>query len=414
MSKEFKYINLAQFKVSEEGTGSLDGYPTPWDEIDESGDLIPRGAYVDTIPSFLERGFGAHSHDWSFSESIGYPMEAKEDDQGFWFNLKFHSTEDAQKVRTKVRERKEDGKFVGLSIGFQASTPPIHILPKDYEKELPKYVSPSSVARVLERAKQFARVRILLKVDLFEVSIVTAPMNRAAGVTGVKSAVKDSTISVKGMFEERLEERTNSLHNLYETLCFIFYQLQYMASAAECGGTTLDAEALLDEALAEFTARVRSAVISKLESGDSMDAYYYYGRESSESKIDKFLSVKSNPASGLTLAERSDIAASASEEFAQRSAALSQALKGWAEDCKSKQEARTKEGRTISSATATRIEQAKAKIDEAAPALSEVSTALSDLLEMANPKEKAANADELRELASGFLKTHLGRIQVSA
>ena len=118
MAIERKFVSLVNFKQSSEGAGGLEGYASVFNEIDEGGDLILAGAFAETIQAFLQKGFTAHSHDWSVNRAVGYPMEAREDDHGLYVVSKSHSTPDAQMVRTKAAERIADGKQVGLSIGF--------------------------------------------------------------------------------------------------------------------------------------------------------------------------------------------------------------------------------------------------------------------------------------------------------
>lgn len=155
-------IKRAEFKADGDGPGELTGWGATFGNVDEGGDVIIKGAFTDALPAFLERGFVPVGHDW-----LGLPVatiaDAKEEDDGLWFSAEFHTTQAAQDARTVVRERVERGKFVGLSIGF-----------------LPDY----------EDGVEFRDdgVRVISKVkDLAEISIVTVPMNRMAGVADVKA-----------------------------------------------------------------------------------------------------------------------------------------------------------------------------------------------------------------------------------
>lgn len=403
MPKEFKFIPLSENGVhfkSDEGAGSLEGYAAVFSVLDEGGDIIVPGAFKDNLSEFLAAGFTAQSHDWSVDGVIGYPTKAVEDEYGLNVAMDFHSTADAQAVRTKAQERLKAGKQVGLSIGYKINDSFL-IFPKDYAKELPQYVRPDAISETLIKARNFAKIRILKSVETFEWSVVPAPMNREAQAASVKS----DTPSVKGMFEDRLTEKTNSFSNLCATLSYVLNNLQYFAQ-----GTSIafDADALLDEALAEFVARVRDAFMSAVASNDYWDAYYYMGNLD---KLTKSLSGKEKAASA-TLAERSELAASACEEFAQQGIALSEALNTLTEDGKSKHEARTKEGRTISQATANKIEKAATGIDDVIPNLESVRSALNDLLEIAKPKEKAS--PEAIKLHAQFELMRFKRTQLSA
>lgn len=188
MNIERKFIDLKQLKVSDDGPGIIEGYRSVFNVIDEGGDLIVPGAFKDCIPEFLESGFTAHSHDWDFDKAVGYPIEAREDDHGWFVKSQFHSTPDAQTVRTKARERMEAGKKVGFSFGY-SPTEFSHIESKDYETELAKYVKAENLQETLTKAQKFNRIRILKKVDAIEDSLVTAPMNKRAAATAVKDSV---------------------------------------------------------------------------------------------------------------------------------------------------------------------------------------------------------------------------------
>lgn len=159
--KTFAITNYA-FKADGDGPGELTGYGSTFGNVDQGGDVILRGAFEAALPDFLYRGFVPIGHDW-----MGLPVasiaDAKEDDNGLFFRAEFHSTPAAQEARTVVRERLERGKFVGLSIGF-----------------LPDYDEGVSVRE--------DGVRVISKIkELAEVSIVTVPMNRLAGVDVAKS-----------------------------------------------------------------------------------------------------------------------------------------------------------------------------------------------------------------------------------
>lgn len=159
---EHKVFRIPEMKMDGgDGPGTFEGFGSTFGNVDEGGDVILKGAFVDALPDFLERGFVPVSHDW-----MGLPIatiaDAKETDDGLWFSAEFHSTSHAQEARTVMRERMERGKFVGLSIGY---------LP-DYDDGV-EYRDDG--VRVLKKIKELA-----------EISFVTVPMNRQAGVSAVK------------------------------------------------------------------------------------------------------------------------------------------------------------------------------------------------------------------------------------
>lgn len=191
MTVEHKYISFAEFKARAEGPGGWEGYLSKTGEIDDGGDLIMQGAYADTIPDFLNRGFGAESHDWTFSRMTGFPTSAKEDGEGLYTVFQYHSTPDAQLVRTKAQERIAAGKGVYMSIGYEPAAPPVFIDPAEYAEKLPQYSRKGLEEQNMLKALQFPVVRVLPKVALYEGSIVSVPMLRSAEVTAVKSLGMD-------------------------------------------------------------------------------------------------------------------------------------------------------------------------------------------------------------------------------
>jgi HK97 family phage prohead protease len=183
-------IKQASFKADgDDGHGTLEGYGAVFNNVDHGGDVILPGAFKDAIPAFLERGFVPVGHDW-----MGLPVatiaDAKEDDSGLWFSAEFHTTQSAQDARTVVKERIDRGKFVGLSIGF---------LP-DYDDGVEFR---DDGVRVLKRIKELA-----------EVSIVTVPMNREAGVASVKSLTFTDEADTALAAVKSLIERAESLADL--------------------------------------------------------------------------------------------------------------------------------------------------------------------------------------------------------
>lgn len=406
MPKEFKFIALSDkgvhFKAGSE-RGALTGHTAITGNLDEGADIILPGAFKDSIQDFIDSGWAAHSHDWGFDAAVGYLTKAEEDDIGLYVESEFHSTPDAQAIRTKAQERLAAGKRVGLSIGYELTEPAKYLFPKEYEKELPKYVKAEYLDDALTKSSRFSKIRLLSKLGNFEFSIVTAPMNKLAQAASVKA----ETFDIKGMFEDALSERTNAFHNLCSVLSTALSQLRYSVTSAAEAGATLDAGSQLDEVLAEFSGRVREAFLSKLGSNEYWDTYWYYGFDGRSESLTKLLSVKAS-VSDKPLDEHSETVVSALTEFAQLSTAIQEPIKAWLKRSTDKQEYRTKEGRTISQATANKITTAKTQIDDAVPALETVSSALSDLLELATPKEKVSP-----EVANA-LRTQSLRIQSRA
>lgn len=163
MEQKIVALTDVEFKASDTGPGSFTGYGAVFGNVDDGGDVIIQGAFKEALPSFLERGFVPVGHNW-FDLPIASISNAKEDENGLWIEAEFHSTQSAQDARTVVKERIDRGKFVGLSIGYLI----------DYENDGAEYDDDG--VRTIKKIK-----------DLAEISIVTVPMNREAGVAAVKA-----------------------------------------------------------------------------------------------------------------------------------------------------------------------------------------------------------------------------------
>lgn len=154
---ERKVWDLAEAKATDSGHGSFSGYASLFGVKDARGDVVTQGAFADTLPQFIDRGFIAWGHDWN--QPVATIAQAREDARGLFIKADFHSDAQSQRARTITTERLAREKFVGLSIGYLAED-------ADYQPD----------------------ARVLKKIHLFETSLVTVPMLAPAGVTAAKSA----------------------------------------------------------------------------------------------------------------------------------------------------------------------------------------------------------------------------------
>jgi HK97 family phage prohead protease len=169
--RETKTFHFAELKIAgEEGNaGSFEGRASTFGAVDSYGDTIVPGAYVATIPQFLARGFIGWGHDWA--DPIGYVTAAEERPDGLYITGQFHSDADAQKYRRRAAERFAAGKFMGLSIGYEAEA-----------WEMRQVDTPVRTAW----GEFTDKVRALTKIRLFEVSLVTVPAEENSGLTAIK------------------------------------------------------------------------------------------------------------------------------------------------------------------------------------------------------------------------------------
>jgi HK97 family phage prohead protease len=153
--REQKILALAEYKDAGAGSGEFEGRASTFDAVDSYGDSVAPGAYAETIPEFLKRGFISWHHEWD--NPIAMVVAAEERPDGLWIKGEFHSDPQAQVYRTRVRERMAKGMFTGLSIGYEAV---------DWEMR--------------------DQVRILKKIKLYEVSLVSVPAESNAGLSAIK------------------------------------------------------------------------------------------------------------------------------------------------------------------------------------------------------------------------------------
>jgi HK97 family phage prohead protease len=290
MQIERKFIDLKDLTVTDEGPGHISGYRAVFNEIDEGGDLIVPGFFKDCIVEYLEAGFTAHSHDWDFDKAVGYPMVAKEDDHGFFVDSEFHSTSDAQAVRTKAVERKKAGKRVGFSFGYSVSDKS-YIEAKDYKEQLPLYVKADRLQANLLKAQKFDRIRILKKGEVIEDSIVTAPMNKLAMATAVKMSILDEG---KGMLAEEMAQTTPSIWEVESAFHRVVRKVAETAKDSNVTGAVLDWRAKITDLVGEYGPRLLPIVIGQIEDYlDGSDKEFYLKGESVSGSFESFDAVVS-------------------------------------------------------------------------------------------------------------------------
>lgn len=166
-----KTIPFAAAKLSVkdgDGPGLIEGYASVFNGVDSYGDSISPGAYAETIPDFIVRGALHHEHDTRLR--LGTISAASEDGHGLLIRADFHTDPEAQRIRTQITERLDRGKFMGLSIGYE---------PLDMEWRTPKDGEPPP---------PFGdKIRVLKRIKLYEVSVVSVPADSDAEIIAAKS-----------------------------------------------------------------------------------------------------------------------------------------------------------------------------------------------------------------------------------
>lgn len=155
---EHKHFDLVLKDMGDDGTFTM--YAAAFGNVDRGGDVIEPGAFAN-LDEFLKDGWIALNHR-AGDAAIGYPMSASQDDKGLLVTGRFHSTPEAQVVRTVAKERFDAGKTVKASIGYLVND-----------------------AAFEQRAGR--TVRSLKSINIHEASFVNLPMNPAADVVAAKS-----------------------------------------------------------------------------------------------------------------------------------------------------------------------------------------------------------------------------------
>lgn len=151
----------------------ISGYAIVFNIIDSQNDIVQKGAFEDTKPENIKLLW---QHD--ALKPIGIIKSLYEDDYGLKIQAEINNRILLGKETTElVRQKAIDG----LSIGFCA---------KDFEYDN-------------------QGVRLLKKVDLMEISVVTFPANRNAGIINVKKLTEHPINRSLERIEKLLEKLVN-------------------------------------------------------------------------------------------------------------------------------------------------------------------------------------------------------------
>lgn len=190
-SAERKSVDISGFKFSNSGDGIGEGVFNKMFIVDDGADIVIE---LKQREKFLSRGFIADTHgmgngpgSYTTATEVGIPktLDVKNGDE-IYGSFEFHSTDYAQDCRKVMTKRTANNLVAPFSIGYDLAAPPIFINSGNYETELKNYIPPQYLARCIEGAKQFRRIR-LIKVILNEVSTVPIPMNTQSQATDVKT-----------------------------------------------------------------------------------------------------------------------------------------------------------------------------------------------------------------------------------
>lgn len=178
------------FELKAGDNGIVEGYASTWTKTPDSyGDIVIKGAFTETLKKRKATGHPfplCFNHD--FDQIIGAVAEAEEDDFGLKIKASFLNTALAQEKRELVKE--------GIVWQFSFA-----------------YSVLGSEEPTAEEKKQGIYQK-LIKLDLYEVSLVPVPANQTAIVTEIKNdgeaQVKEEEPEVKEAEPEVKAGRRNS------------------------------------------------------------------------------------------------------------------------------------------------------------------------------------------------------------
>lgn len=158
---ELKHIERPFELKAIDDAGVFSGYVAVFNNVDLGGDVIVPGAFADTLAAWKAKGtLPPVLWQHRIGEPLGPFLEMREDNVGLWVKgqLLVNDVPRAKEARALLQAKAING----MSFGYVSRD--------------------DSWDRVTE-------VRTLKRVDLYEGSIVTFPMNPMAGVTDIKTAM---------------------------------------------------------------------------------------------------------------------------------------------------------------------------------------------------------------------------------
>jgi HK97 family phage prohead protease len=374
---ERKVFELVDIKMSDEGNGGFSGHASMFGNVDRAGEIVAKGAFAKTIDAFVRDGFVALNHDWR-STPIGFITSAKEDDRGLLVEIAFHGTPAAQEARRVAAERHEAGKSVALSIGYR-----------------------------VKADEQSDKGRVLKELELFEVSLVNVPANPRALVAAVKGAGDEEAdlapaptpepspappppaAGIKGIFEDAVAERLRDPWTLFSLLMSCWYDIQRARRKPDA--TAEESAALVEEALAEFVARMREAMIYVLENPAARDEYGYWAAPADGVEFKQMVEEKLGAGADLGFFDHTRALGAGVRGSKEAIESVVKAIADYANRFDRQLERRQKDGRTISSATDGELEGCEACLDEIEAHAADAKARVQKLRGMAKPADKGTS-----------------------
>ena len=151
-------FEVKDFKEDDDGFVTFEGYASTYGNVDRGGDIVMAGAFDETVKQYQGEEklpvLWQHSHDMP----LGVFTDISSDSKGLFVRGRMPRDDDF--VRGRVLPQMRVGSIRKMSIGYST---------EDFAWD--------------------GNIRQLKKLKLWEVSLVTIPMNNSADVTGFKSVV---------------------------------------------------------------------------------------------------------------------------------------------------------------------------------------------------------------------------------
>jgi HK97 family phage prohead protease len=204
MKKEIKSFpfEIKEFKEQENNIFTVEGYASIFDNIDLGNDKIIKGAFTDSIKKRMPKLLWGHNQK---DVPIGKITEIKEDNNGLFITAELPIEDDF--VRGRIIPQIKIGSLDSFSIGYTTEK-------ADFDKK--------------------TGARLLQKINLFEISLVSIPMNPSAIMTAYKSIGGDLELPLADREYEwdsasaiqRIRDFTNSTEEPSDTYenYFLYYE----------------------------------------------------------------------------------------------------------------------------------------------------------------------------------------------
>ena len=161
-----------ELKAADEA-GVFDGYASVFGNKDQGGDIVERGAFAKTLKGRGVRGIKMLA-DHDSTKRVGVWEEMREDESGLYVRGRLLTE---KSIGKDAYIDLKSGALDGLSIGGR------------------------TVADAMDGRK---RARVIKEFDLYEISLVSFPMNEQARVSSVKSLDVDVIRAIEADFRKEL------------------------------------------------------------------------------------------------------------------------------------------------------------------------------------------------------------------